>query len=69
MGDEPAAFLTLAVFVFCGDGEGSVLGEPVAADDGDFFDVASIAEEFAALGVLGVGEVDEDGSAVWVGGF
>ena len=69
MGDEPAAFLALAIFVFGGDGEGSVLGEPVAADDGNFFDVASIAKEFAALGVLGVGEVDEDGSGLWVGGF
>ena len=69
MGDEPAAFLTLAVFVFGGDGEDSVLGEPVAADDGDFFDVASIAEEFSALEVLGIGEVDEDGSGLWVGGF
>ena len=68
MGDEPAAFLALAIFVFGGEGEGAVLGEPVAADDGDFFDVASIAEEFAAVGVLGVGEVDEDGSGFGVGG-
>ena len=69
MGDEPAAFLALAIFIFGGEGEGAVLGEPVAADDGDFFDVASIAEEFAAVGVLGVGEVDEDGSGFGVGGF
>ena len=69
MGDEPAAFLALAVFVFGGEREGAVLGEPVAADDGDFFDVTSIAEEFAAVGVLGVGEVDEDGSGLGVGGF
>jgi hypothetical protein len=56
-GDEPAAFLALAVFVFGVDGEDTVLAKPVAADDGDFFDVASVAEEFAAVGAVGVGEV------------
>ena len=45
------------------------MGEPVAADDGDFLDVASIAEEFAAVRVLGVWEIDEDSSGVWIGGF
>ena len=69
MGDEPAAFLALAIFVFGGEGEGAVLGEPVAADNGDFFDVASIAEEFAAVGVLRGGEVDEDGSGFGIRGF
>ena len=56
-GDEPTAFLALAVFVFGVDGEDAVLTKPVAADDGDFFDVASIAEEFAAVGSVEVGEV------------
>ena len=69
VGDEPAAFLPLAVFVFGVDGEGAVLGEPVAADDGDFFDVASIAQEFAGGWVLGVGEINEDSSGLLVGGF
>lgn len=57
-GDKPTAFLALAVFVFGVDGEDAVLAEPVAADDGDFFDVASVAEEFAGLGAVGVGEID-----------
>ena len=56
-GDEPTAFLTLAVFVFGVDGEDAVLAKPVAADDGDFFDVASVAEEFAAVGSGEIGEV------------
>jgi hypothetical protein len=55
--DEPTAFLALAVFIFGVDGEDSVLAKPVAADDGDFFDVASVAEEFAAVGGVGVGQV------------
>jgi len=68
VGDEPAAFLTLTIFVFGVDGEDAVLAKPVAADDGDFFDVASVAEEFAALVRLGIGEVDQDRAVVWVGG-
>ncbi len=67
-GDEPTAFLALAVFVFGVDGEDAVLAKPVAADDGDFFDVASVAEEFAGLGAVGVGEIDEDCAVVRVGG-
>ena len=56
-GDEPTAFLALAIFVFGVDGEDAVLTKPVAADDGDFFDVASVAEEFAAVGSVEIGEV------------
>jgi hypothetical protein len=55
--DKPAAFLALAVFIFGVDGEDAVLAKPVAADDGDFFDVASVAEEFAAVRSVGIGEV------------
>ena len=56
-GDEPTAFLALAVFVFGVDGEDAVLTKPVAADDGDFFDIASVSEEFAAVGGGEIGEV------------
>lgn len=56
-GNEPTAFLALAVFVFGVDGEDAVLTKPVAADNGDFFDVASVAEEFAAVGGGEIGEV------------
>lgn len=56
-GDEPTAFLALAIFVFGVDGEDAVLTKPVTTDDGDFFDVASVAEEFAAVGGVKVGEV------------
>ncbi len=65
-GDEPTAFLTLAVFVFGVNGEDAVLTKPVAADDGDFFDVASVAEEFATVGGGAIGEVYEDCAVVWV---
>lgn len=56
-GNEPAAFLALAVFIFGINGEDAVLAEPVAADDGNFFDVASVAKEFATVGCVDVGEV------------
>jgi hypothetical protein len=56
-GDEPAAFLALAVFIFGVDGEDAVLAKPVAADDGNFFDVATITKEFSAVGGVAVGQV------------
>lgn len=67
VGNKPTAFLALAVLVFGVDGEDAVLAKPVATDDGDFFDVASVAEEFAAVGVVGIGEVYEDCAVVGVG--
>ena len=65
--DKPAAFLALAVFIFGVDGEDAVLAKPVAADDGDFFDVASVAEEFTGLGAVGVREIYEDCAVVGIG--
>ena len=65
--DEPAAFLALAVFVFGVDGEDAVLAKPVAANDGDFFDVASVTEKFAGLRGVWVGEVYEDCAVVGIG--